>query len=98
MDFLMMLNNGARIVIEIDGRHHYADESPPGSGTYIASPRKYAEMASEDRRLRSSGYEVYRFGGYEFSDVDLATGKIGDKSQKTVIEFFDRLLKQHGVK
>lgn len=98
MDFLLMLNNGARIVIEIDGRHHYADESPPGSGNYVASPRKYAEMTSEDRRLRSSGYEVYRFGAYEFSDVDLANGKIGDKSQQTVIEFFDRLLEQHGVK
>jgi len=97
MDFLMMLENGARIVIEIDGRHHYATQDPDDSGRYIADSRKYAEMAREDRRLRSSGYEVYRFGGYEFRDVNVSEGTIGPHSQEVIGDFFDRLLKRHAV-
>ncbi|MFD9303389.1 hypothetical protein ACFWCB_12160 [Streptomyces sp. NPDC060048] len=33
MDFLLLLPGGVRIVIEVDGRHHYARETPPGSNT-----------------------------------------------------------------
>ncbi len=58
MDFLLLLGGRRRIVIEVDGRQHYAD------GTQ-ASPHRYAEMVAEDRRLRLDGYEVYRFGGAE---------------------------------
>ena len=77
MDFLMVLRNATRIVIEIDGIQHYA-ENDKG-----ASPTKYATMVAEDRRLRLSGYEIYRFGGAEFMDK-------GAASQKT-IEFFEQL-------
>lgn len=56
MDFLILFSNYERIIIEIDGRQHYSDGE-------ISSPAKYAEMASEDRKLRLNGYEVYRFGG-----------------------------------
>ncbi|HEY9257514.1 hypothetical protein [Chitinophaga sp.] len=58
MDFLMLLNNNIRIVIEIDGIQHYAE------GT-TAIPAKYAEMVNLDRDLKLLGYDVYRFGGYE---------------------------------
>jgi hypothetical protein len=44
----------------VDGVQHYADTDGR------AKPRLYAEMVAEDRRLRLTGYEVYRFGGYEF--------------------------------
>jgi len=57
MDFLL-LTNKSRIVIEVDGKQHYAEEE-------VASPKKYAEMVSLDRELKLLGYEVYRFGGYE---------------------------------
>jgi len=62
MDFLMLYSDRRRVVIEVDGRQHYADDSGK------ASPQRYSEMLSEDRRLRLTGYEVYRFGGYELGD------------------------------
>jgi hypothetical protein len=55
MDFLMLLPHNVRIVIEVDGKHHYALNDG------LASPKAYAAMAA-DRDLRLSGYDVYRFG------------------------------------
>ena len=83
MDFLMLLPGRHRVVVELDGCHHYAT----ADGT--ASPRLYAEMMVEDRRLRLAGYEVFRFGGHEF--VDLDAGK------RLATAFFTELLKLHGV-
>ena len=97
MDFLLMLEQGVRIVIEIDGRHHYAAQDPNQKDKYIASAQRYSEMVAEDRRLRLMGYEVYRFGGFEFLDVDLDQRKIGSKTQQCVADFFDRLLARHAV-
>ncbi len=58
MDFLLLLPQGVRIVVEVDGQHHYAEGKE-------ASPRLYSKMVAEDRALRLKGYEVYRFGGHE---------------------------------
>lgn len=66
MDFLLLLPNRRRVVLELDGVQHYADTDGR------AKPRLYAEMVAEDRRLRLTGYEVYRFGGYEFVNRDQA--------------------------
>lgn len=82
MDFLMLLRDANRIVIEIDGIHHYSDENG------YASPSRYAAMVAEDRRIRSLGYEVYRFGGAEFTDPELA--------RKNIASFFSELLRNHG--
>jgi len=82
MDFLLLFSNHERIVIEIDGQQHYADEHEK------ANPKKYAEMVAADRSLRLAGYEVYRFGGSEFQ---------GDNSEKLVESFFRDLFKKHGV-
>lgn len=98
MDFLLMLDQGVRIVIEIDGRHHYAVADPNVPERYIANAQRYAEMVAEDRRLRLMGYEVYRFGAHEFLDVDLQQRKVGPHAQERVTEFFDRLLSKHGVR
>jgi very-short-patch-repair endonuclease len=84
MDFLLLLRNAARIVIEIDGVQHYADESGR------ASTQRYAKMVAEDRRIRTLGYEVYRFGGAEFVDRESAS--------KTVIAFFEELFARHEVR
>jgi very-short-patch-repair endonuclease len=84
MDFLMLLRNSARIVIEIDGRHHYAEDDG------LASPSRYAEMVTEDRRVRILGYEVYRFGGAEFTNTNRAA--------KTIVSFFEELFERHDIR
>ena len=97
MDFLLMLDYGVRIVIEVDGRRHYAMPDSAANGAYIADAKLYADMVAEDRRLRLMGYEVYRFGGAEFMDVEPSKSVIGREAQATLDTFFDRLLKKHQV-
>ena len=60
MDFLLLMRGRWRLVIECDGKQHYADDDGR------ASPRRYAEMVAADRELHLAGYEVVRFGGAEF--------------------------------
>lgn len=78
MDFLLLPNDRRRIVIEVDGQHHYADD------TGRASPSRYAEMVAEDRRLQLTGYEVFRFGAAELRDEGSA--------RAAVDTFIDQLL------
>ena len=80
MDFLLLLPGRRRVVLEVDGKQHYAD----GSGR--ASPSRYAEMARADRELRLGGYEVFRFGGAELPDLPTAVDVLGP--------FFDELLRR----
>lgn len=61
MDFLLLLPHGHRIVIEVDGKHHYANDAGR------ACPKNYAKMARADRELKLAGYEVFRFGASELS-------------------------------
>lgn len=81
MDFLFLLSDRIRIVIEIDGKQHYAEQDK-------ASPKLYSEMVAEDRRLKLSGYEVYRFGGHELS---------GKNAVEIVEHFFINLFKRHDL-
>jgi hypothetical protein len=81
MDFLLLLPQLARVALEIDGVQHYAADGAP-------SPRRHAEMVSEDRALRLARYEVCRFGGQE-----LAGGKVGAAGMLN--SFFNRLLALH---
>ena len=83
MDFLMLLSNSVRVVIEIDGKQHYS------SGDF-SSPKLYAEMMMDTRELQLNGYEVYRFGGYEFLD--------DQKLREKIQEFFNLLFKKYSVK
>ncbi|AXW10015.1 hypothetical protein CJO90_05770 [Ralstonia solanacearum] len=90
MDFLLLLGHGTRVVVEVDGKHHFANGE-------VASPTRYAEMASEDRRLRLQGYEIYRFGAAEFSDVQRVNGRytLGPVSTQLVVGFFEKLFARH---
>lgn len=83
MDFLMVFSHRDRVVIEIDGKQHYAEGEN-------ASPRLYADMAKAHREMSLYGYDVYRFGGYEF---------IGDESSsiERLKEFFSRLFTKYGI-
>lgn len=83
MDFLLLLPQRIRIVIECDGRQHYADE------TGRADSQRYAEMVAEDRELRLRGYEVYRFGGAELVDTPVAS--------RGLATFFDRLAEHYSA-
>ena len=83
MDFLLLLPNSVRVVIECDGRQHYADD------TGKASPRRYAAMMAADRDLRLKGYEVYRFGGAELTDTPATRQRLDT--------FFDRLAERYSA-
>jgi hypothetical protein len=76
MDFLLLPGGPTRIVVEVDGKQHYATDNG------VASPTRYAEMVSEDRRIRLAGYEVFRFGGGELQ---------GASGEQNVRDFFDKL-------
>jgi very-short-patch-repair endonuclease len=82
MDFLLLLPGGARVVLEVDGKHHYARDDGR------ADCARYATMVAADRELKLAGYEVFRFGGEELQ---------GDAGRRVVKEFFDRLFKRYGV-
>lgn len=82
MDFLMLLPGGVRIVLEVDGQHHYS------SGGH-ADPSLYAIMAAADRDLRLAGYEVYRFGSVELDCTE--------EARVRVRQFFVELFRKHDV-
>jgi very-short-patch-repair endonuclease len=67
MDFLLLLPHGQRVVLEVDGLHHYA--SPDGKRP---DPTRYADGVRGDRDLKLSGYEVFRFGTAELHRRDQA--------------------------
>lgn len=83
MDFLLLLPNKNRVVLEVDGKQHYSEGEK-------SSPRLYSEMVSEDRSLRLRGYEVYRFGGYEL-DKDLG------RPDSVLSNFFENLFQKHNI-
>ena len=82
MDFLMLLPDRQRIVIEVDGKHHFSEHDRP-------SLKVYANMVSADRELRLAGYEVYRFGANEL---------VGDGAEARISDFFDKLFRLHRIR
>jgi hypothetical protein len=82
MDFLMLLPHGIRVVVEVDGKQHYATDKG------LADTARYASTVGADRDLKLSGYEVFRFGGAELQ---------GDSARHLVKDFFCRLFAMHGV-
>ncbi|WP_225864201.1 AbiJ-related protein [Ideonella benzenivorans] len=82
MDFLLLLPQGIRVVIEVDGKHHYADFA----GT--ADVQRYGQMVKADRELKLAGYEVFRFGA---SELQAPTAKADVKA------FFEEMFKRYRV-
>jgi len=81
MDFLLLLPRRARVVIEVDGQHHFTQDGNPSLVTY-------ARMVKADRDLRLLEYEVYRFGANEL---------VGSGVEELVKGFFLRLFEKHHV-
>lgn len=81
MDFLLLLPGRQRIVLEVDGKHHFSENDQP-------SIRVYADMVSADRELRLAGYEVYRFGANEL---------VGNGAEARIADFFEKLFRLHRV-
>lgn len=77
MDFLMLIK-GHRIIIELDGEQHYSDDKK------VASPKKYADLVKYDREMKLLGYDVFRFGGYEFVEQEI---------DNKIVDFFEKILK-----
>jgi very-short-patch-repair endonuclease len=82
MDFLLLLPANVRVVVEVDGKDHYAEGGR-------ASATKYAAMVSADRELRLADYDVYRFGAVELD------GAVGTTRVK---EFFEALFRKYKIK
>lgn len=82
MDFLLLLPQGGRVVIEVDGREHYAD------ATGRADCARYAIMVAADRELKLAGYEVFRFGAQELQEP---------AAEANVKMFFEAVLRRYGV-
>ncbi len=85
----MVFSHKDRVVIEIDGKQHFAEGN-------TASPRPYSEMIRAQREMTLLGYDVYRFGGYEFVGADSDEAK-----KKAVLEnlkkLFVRLISKYGI-
>jgi hypothetical protein len=82
MDFLLLLPHGVRVVVEVDGKHHYANSAG------LADGQLYARMVKADRELKLAGYEVFRFGAAE---LQTPTAKADVK------RFFKALFLRYGV-
>lgn len=81
MDFLLLLPNRVRVILEVDGQQHYSDQGIP-------VPATYARTMASGRDLQLVGYEVYRFGGWELTK---------ERAEATVVHFFEKLFQLHGI-
>lgn len=96
MDFMMVVRPTQRIVFEIDGIQHYAEDSVAPGTKYkrYASATRYADMMKAHREMSLAGYDVYRFGGRELWVNDYVTeADIIDN----ISTFFDRLFEKYYV-
>jgi very-short-patch-repair endonuclease len=82
MDFLMLLPGGHRIVLEVDGMHHYATGAKADAAVYAATMRG-------DRDLKLAHYDVFRFGAAELADEQPA--------RQMLRAFFDDLFSTYRV-
>lgn len=81
MDFLMLLPQRQRVVIEVDGKQHFSKDGQPSLDVY-------ADMVSADRELRLAGYEIFRFGANETTRRDHVA---------RLTAFFERLFRANGI-
>ncbi|MBK8132580.1 MAG: hypothetical protein IPK48_07630 [Gammaproteobacteria bacterium] len=83
MDFLLLFSDTGRVVVEVDGSQHFAEDGK-------LSLARYAEMVAADRDLRLAGYEVYRFGANELTGHGSADRQIVRSSDRQIVRSSDR--------
>ena len=79
VDFVI-LGDGRKAVVEIDGPSHYADYNEETS-TYTVSQDRYAKNLAVERSLRRQGWEIHRFANVEVeraADVEQFTHLVDD--------------------
>lgn len=95
MDFMFVISQQHRVVVEIDGIQHYADDKYI-KGTYYkcADVNGYAQMMKAHREMVLDGYDVYRIGGKE-----LYVGSDGNEesAKQVVYEFLEGLFRKYRV-
>ncbi|WP_199546371.1 hypothetical protein [Streptomyces sp. N35] len=72
MDFLLLLPDGQRVVLEVDGSQHFTRDRGRTPDT-----AKYGRMVAADRNLKLRGYEVFRFGHDELATLHAARELMG---------------------
>ncbi len=60
----VMLAEGQKCVIEIDGKSHYADYRE-ADRRWIPDERRYTRNLRIERSLRAQGWEIFRFSDFE---------------------------------
>ncbi|MFD1545024.1 hypothetical protein [Nonomuraea guangzhouensis] len=66
MDFLLLMPHNCRVVLEVDGSHHFATANRPDR-------HKYAAQMRGDRDLKLAGYKVFKFGTAELENRTAAS-------------------------
>lgn len=96
MDFMMIISPTQRVVFEIDGYQHYAEDEVALGTQYkhYASPARYAEMMKAHREMSLAGYDVYRFGGRELWVNDHTTE---EEIISNIGVFFDKLFEKYHI-
>ncbi len=90
MDFLLLLPRGHRVVLEVDGMHHYAPGGRP-------DPAAYATSMRADRELKLSGYEVFRFGAAELDVGEPPRDEDRRRAREMLQRFFEDLFRCFSV-
>lgn len=95
MDFMFIISREHRVVIEIDGIQHYAEDRTIG-GTYYkcADVKRYAEMMRAHREMVLDGYDVYRFGGKE---LYVGPDKNEEPAKQVVFDFLEGLFRKYRI-
>ena len=95
MDFMFIISSEHRVVIEIDGIQHYAEDKIIGGTHYrCADVNRYAEMMRAHREMVLDGYDVYRIGGKE---LYVSPDGNEEPAKQVVFDFLEGLFRKYRI-
>lgn len=89
IDYLSLSDEEFMFFLEQYTKQHYADGDR-------ASPKLYSEMVRAHREMNLYGYDVYRFGGYEFIGANDG-GQAKQKALNNLKQFFRNLFQKYST-